>query len=71
MELQVIMGVVGILTLLSNAINGLVLFIVRGIKRNQERQWAAIDEHRLNRELHPDVEGRVERLERLANGRTT
>ena len=70
MELQVIMGVVGILSLLSNVIGSLALFILRGIKRGQERLWERIDRHVDDPELHPDID-RLRRLERIANGRAT
>ena len=70
MELQMIMGMVGILSLLSNVIGSLALFILRGIKRGQERLWERIDRHVDDPELHPDID-RLRRLERIANGRAT
>jgi len=70
MELQVILAVVGILSLLSNVIGGMALFILRGIKRGQERLWERIDRHVDDPELHPDID-RLRRLERIANGRAT
>lgn len=68
MELQAIMVVIGILTLLSNVIGGMALYILRGIRRNQERLWERVDKHIDDPELHPDLD-RLRRLERLANGR--
>lgn len=68
---QLIQLLTAALVLIANAGIGLLYMMMRSIKHSQERQWDALDAHRLNRELHPDVAGRVERLERLANGRQT
>jgi len=51
-------------------IGSLALFILRGIKRGQERLWERIDRHVDDPELHPDID-RLRRLERIANGRAT
>ena len=75
MELQVIMAVIGILTLLSNVIGGMVLFILRGIRRNQERLWERVDQHVEDDNAHSlgrvvtVVERNAARLDRLLNGR--
>jgi len=76
MELQVIMGVVGILSLLSNVIGGMALYILRGIRRSQERLWERLDQHVEDDNAHSlgrvvtVVERNTARLDRLLNGRT-
>jgi len=76
MELQMIMGVVGILSLLSNVIGGMALYILRGIRRSQERLWERLDQHVEDDNAHSlgrvvtVVERNTARLDRLLNGRT-
>jgi len=75
MELQMIMGVVGILSLLSNVIGGMALYILRGIRRSQERLWERVDQHVEDDDAHSlgrvvtVVERNTARLDRILNGR--
>jgi len=75
MELQMIMAVVGILSLLSNVIGGMALYILRGIRRSQERLWERVDQHVEDDNAHSlgrvvtVVERNAARLDRLLNGR--
>jgi len=75
MELQMIMGMVGILSLLSNVIGGMALYILRGIRRSQERLWERVDQHVEDDNAHSlgrvvtVVERNAARLDRLLNGR--